>query len=331
MMGALALVMASACAEGDPLAPTVEFAPSVVPASNTYRGRAFVAAVGALGLNVRVVDTGPLSPAGGVEHASLLTLSVPPLLTAGVAGASTVGLGSLTHSHAAVANVVLRVGILRIGADVIQAAAVAACREGAAFHSGRSLLAGLKINGKSIVVTGKPNQTISIGLAKVIINEQVVSSSGITVNALHVKVPLVADVVISSAQAGISCAPGCPPSTGDFVTGAGVLAQSQQAFEISAGIRDGVPFGHFTSDGSDIVLRSTSITSYEILSATERRIQGTAVINGQNGTFDLVVTDNGSPGTNDVFSIVTSTGWHVTRTLGSGDIEVHPDEGGCPE
>jgi len=46
----------------------------------------------------------------------------------------------------------------------------------------------LAINGVPVAMTGAPNQTISIPRGQVVINEQTVSASGITVNALHAKV-----------------------------------------------------------------------------------------------------------------------------------------------
>jgi len=57
----------------------------------------------------------------------------------------------------------------------------------------------------SIPVTGAPNQAIWIPGGVVTINEQNISSTGTAVvNALHVAVTGVADVVIASATAGIS-------------------------------------------------------------------------------------------------------------------------------
>jgi hypothetical protein len=54
-------------------------------------------------------------------------------------------------------------------------------------------------------VTSGPNQTIAIPGGQVVINEQTIDSTGtITVNALHVTVTGVADVVTATAIAGIS-------------------------------------------------------------------------------------------------------------------------------
>jgi hypothetical protein len=56
-----------------------------------------------------------------------------------------------------------------------------------------------------VSVSGDPNQTITIPGGQLIINEQTISSNGaMVVNALHIIVNGVADVVIASATAGIS-------------------------------------------------------------------------------------------------------------------------------
>jgi hypothetical protein len=71
--------------------------------------------------------------------------------------------------------------------------------------SGSSFLSNLSINGIPIAVTGAPNQAIWIPGGQVIINQQTISPTGTAVvNALHVAVTGVADVVIASASAGIS-------------------------------------------------------------------------------------------------------------------------------
>ena len=52
-------------------------------------------------------------------------------------------------------------------------------------------------------VSGSPNQRLWIPGGQLVLNEQIVSATGTTVNALHATVYGVADVVIASATAGI--------------------------------------------------------------------------------------------------------------------------------
>src|SRR5256885_7446550 len=105
------------------------------------------------------------------------------------------------------------------------AQAEARCTGGGATTSGSSEIAELTINNQTIVVSGQPNQTIPLLNGQVVINEQPTAPPGaLTVNALHVVVPGVADVVISSAHAHIGCPQPLPPppaSCPDFLTGGG--------------------------------------------------------------------------------------------------------------
>src|SRR5437870_5475474 len=179
--------------------------------NTTFSGQATVvdATVPVPGIRTVISDTGPLPASGGAEEASLLTANVPGLLTAEVLHASTVGQGQHSRSEASVANVTLTVGGNTITAGLLRASATAECHNGTASVSGSSEILGLVVNGQSVIVTGQPNQTISLPLGgRVIINEQTGSASGnkgdITVNALHVEVDMVADVIISSAHADIT-------------------------------------------------------------------------------------------------------------------------------
>jgi hypothetical protein len=69
--------------------------------------------------------------------------------------------------------------------------------------TGSVIIDSLSINGLAVAVTGTPNQTIAIPGGRVVINEQPASSTGMVVNALHIAVAGVADVVVASANAGV--------------------------------------------------------------------------------------------------------------------------------
>ena len=120
---------------------------------------------------------------------SLLSASVPGLLTADVFHSSTIGQGDRSRSEASVADVNLTVAGNTIGADFLMARAMAVCnQDGSSSVSGGSEIAELVINGQTIDVGTAPNQTVDLplGTGKVIINEQYGNSGDITVNALHV-------------------------------------------------------------------------------------------------------------------------------------------------
>src|SRR5207244_3283953 len=91
-----------------------------------------------------------------------------------------------------------------IGAGFVMARANAYCGVGVA---GISEVDALLVNGQPIAVTGAPNQTVALaGGAVMILNEQAssIQNGSITVNAIHVTVPGITDVVIGSAYAAIS-------------------------------------------------------------------------------------------------------------------------------
>src|SRR5713101_3600623 len=77
----------------------------------TFSGQATVVRATVLGSTIPPVsDTGPLPPSGGAQEASLLTVSVPNLLTAGVAHATTIGQGDRSRSEASLADLNVNVG-----------------------------------------------------------------------------------------------------------------------------------------------------------------------------------------------------------------------------
>jgi len=301
--------------------------------NTTFSGEATVVQATVLGLPPIVLsDTGALDSTGGAREASLLDANVPGLLTAEVLHASTVGQGQRSSSEASVANVTLTVGGNTITAGLLRASATAECHNGTASVSGSSEIVDLVVNGQAVVVSGQPNQTISLPVGRVIINEQQSSVSGntgdITVNALHIVVDGIADVVISSAHADITCGgPVCPG--GDFVTGGGWITGTPSGergtFGVAGGIKNGGLWGHLTyiDHGTNMKVKGTGVTAYTVTGPTTRHIEGTADINGRSGSYQVDVSDNGEPGRNDMFSIMLSNGYSASGLLIGGNIQLH--------
>ena len=301
--------------------------------NTTFSGEATVVQATVLGLPPIVLsDTGALDSTGGAREASLLDANVPGLLTAEVLHASTVGQGQRSSSEASVANVTLTVGGNTISAGLLRARATAECHNGTASVSGSSEIVDLVVNGQAVVVSGQPNQTISLPVGRVIINEQQSSVSGntgdITVNALHVMVDGVADVIISSAHADITCGgPVCPG--GDFVTGGGWItgtpSGAKGTFGVAGGIKNGALWGHLTyiDHGTNMKVKGTGVTAYTVTGPTTRHIEGTADINGRSGSYQVDVSDNGEPGRKDTFSIMLSNGYSASGLLIGGNIQLH--------
>jgi hypothetical protein len=136
------------------------------------------------------------------REASQVTGSIPSLLGAEVLSASTIAWPNQVASQASLAN--LNLGIAGVGISANFVMAEASQVAGAA-GTGTTTISNLLVNGIPIAVTGAPNQIVGIPGGKVVINEQTISSTGTAVvNALHVTVAGVADVVIASATAGIA-------------------------------------------------------------------------------------------------------------------------------
>ncbi len=293
-----------------------------------------------LGIQTVISDTGPLPPSGGAREASLLTAEVPGLLTAEVLPASTIGQGDRTRSEASVANLTLTPGGNTISADFLMARAQAVCGPTV---SGSSEVVGLVINGQTITVTGKPNQTVELpaGTGRVVINEQSSSSpdnSDITVNALHVVVDRVADVVISSAHAEATCKGQPVCDGGDFVTGGGWITDTPSGargnFGVAGGKKDGALWGHlvYIDHGTNMKVKGTGVTAYKtVLDATgpttTRHIEGTCEVDGVACTYAVDVADNGEPGRDDTFTIALSNHYNasgkIDGKLDGGNIQLH--------
>ncbi len=160
---------------------------------------------GALGLlttTTALSDTGTLAGSTVAREASQVTGSIPSLLGAEVLSASTIAWPNEVASQASLAN--LNLGLAGIGITADSVLAQASQVAGAA-GTGTTTIDNLLLNGVPVAITGAPNQIVAIPGGQLIINEQTISSTGTAVvNALHVTVAGVADVVIASATAGIA-------------------------------------------------------------------------------------------------------------------------------
>lgn len=70
-------------------------------------------------------------------------------------------------------------------------------------------------------------------------------------------------------------------------------------------------------------MKSTSVTAYLEMGPNSRRTQGTAEINGQNGTYQLDVSDDESG--NPTFTIRLSNGYSASGEVKAncGHIKIH--------
>jgi hypothetical protein len=187
------------------LSNTIQAVTGQTAAVQTVAGQAAAVRATVLGLlggttTTALADTGTLSGATDARNASQLTGNIPSLLIGEALHATTIGWPDQVASEASLAGLALSVAGTGIGADFVKAEALAILNGGS---FGTAYIDNLTINGVRVPVSGTPNQTISVPGGQVVINEQQSSASGIVVNALHVIVNGVADVVIGSASAGI--------------------------------------------------------------------------------------------------------------------------------
>ena len=168
-------------------------------ATQTVTGQARAVQASTIFGTTTLADTGTLSD--DPRDATLPIGSVSSLLSGEALRAVTVGWSDQVVSEASLANLTMVVGGTGISAGVVLSRVLAAADAPAAASS---TVGDLAINGVPVDVTGSPNQWISIPGGHLVINEQIVSPSGTSVNALHATVLGVADVVIASATAGFS-------------------------------------------------------------------------------------------------------------------------------
>ena len=309
-------------------------------APSPFSGQAALVISTVNGSSATVSDTGPLPSSGGTVETSLLDVSISGLLTAEVGHSVVNGQGQTTTAETSLANLDLTLPGQHITLDLLLVRAFATCNGGTPQTSGLMNLERLTINGNVQSVSTAPNQTVDLidqnnnVVGRITFNEQDVSNDGtsatITVIALHIVVnDGSADIAIGKAVAGIRCDT-TPAVTSDFVTGGGFIETNGFAanFGLVAGSRNGQPFGHFVyiDHGTDLKLKATSITAYQVIDATKRHIEGTAEINQIGGfTFLLDVVDNGEPGNNDTLSLSASNGYSANGTLVGGNIQIHQE------
>jgi len=182
----------------------VTFAASTQAATTTtFSGRAFGVSVQSPLLSTTLADTGQLPPSGGEIDATPVSLQTQ-VADAQVLLSVTMGSGSKAESQAAVADAVLLPGSPdQVRADFLMSESDATCTG----SSGFSDFANLRVGGQHVTVTGQPNQVVSVpGVLTLVINEQITTSNGITVNALDLTTVGGIRVIVASAESDISCA-----------------------------------------------------------------------------------------------------------------------------
>ena len=154
------------------------------------------------GTTTVLADTGTLggTTSDDARDAAQLLGSVGSLLSGEVLHSNTIGLPDQVASKSSLAALALSVAVTTVDADFVMAEAASLLNGGAV---GTSYLDNLRGNGVPVSVNGNPNQVFYFPGGRVVMNEQIPSAGGMVVNALHVIVDGVADIVIGSATARI--------------------------------------------------------------------------------------------------------------------------------
>jgi hypothetical protein len=177
------------------LAAAIPFAPPIIHAQDSGGSARAVQAtvVTPTGLNTSMLaDTGTLTGPTDARDASQAAGSVGSIVTAQTLHASAIASDTQVASEASLAGLAVSINGASVNASFVQARATSG-------HRGvrTSTVEDLTINGVPITVTGAANQTITMPGGSIVINEQ----SGNVVNALHIVVNGIADVVVASARA----------------------------------------------------------------------------------------------------------------------------------
>jgi hypothetical protein len=181
--------------------------------------------------------------------------------------------------------------------------------------------------------------TVFAGSILALISDTVTTGTSVCgrVFALTGAVTQDSNAITATGSCGGSSGTGGGQQCKDFTTGRGHItgpSGNEAKFEFKVGFKgdesgNSSPRGEviYVDDGFECSLRvrSTSVTAYLEKGPNSRRIQGTAEINGHDGTFQLDVTDDESA--SDSLAIRLSNGYSATGKLKKGHIEIRKH---CP-
>jgi hypothetical protein len=193
----------AACADAPtaPLTSSPEVSADLQAATTfTYFGQATVLQVNTLLLDLDLVRARVGGPGPGTDSETLLNINVPGIITGQIADASVDAQNGRTVSRAEVADITLLAPLSTIRVRLLRSTAETTCRGSGGFSD----ILGLTVNGKTITISGKPNQKVPLIVGYLIINEQFLQPSIGKVIALHLKAGVL-DVRVSEAIAKVVC------------------------------------------------------------------------------------------------------------------------------
>lgn len=297
----------------------------------TYRGTGMAVHAAAAGTTTTISKV-MLPNWGDPQQSSRLDVSVPGVVTGRVAHTSAAGSGNQTRTDASLSGISIPLAGNTIAADFAATHAVASCTSMSASVSGGASIADLLVNGISVPVTGEPNQIIPLPGGRLIVNEQALLVNGLqadmTVRAMRVMVDGLADIVIGSATAGITCVADAPPTPAgfDFLSGSGWIdgtpSGGKAHFGVAGASQHGNVWGHLTfwDQQAGIRFRAVTVDRYLLIGEKTRRIEGTGTLeSGVPVSYSADVVDDGDA---DSFAITMSNGYNASGALRAGHVRI---------
>jgi hypothetical protein len=113
----------------------------------------------------------------------------------------------------------------------------------------------------------------------------------------------------------------------DIVEGVSIGGRATFGFDVAYRIGQVAPEGRlsFTDHKLGKRIEATAIDTFHVAQGNAT-FTGRATVDGVPGVrFEVVVQDNGEPGRNDTFQILTADGYFASGTLKRGNIQVESD------
>lgn len=253
--------------------------------------------------------------------------------------ASTRGQGDHSMSNAHVAALDASVAGIPVTATVLRSDAKAGCNILTPVLSGQAHVLEAQVGPVTIdadpLLPTPRNQKVFLpggSGAYFIIAEQATTSTGnrgdITLTALRVVVPGVADVAFARAHADVICQgnPVCPGP--HFVTGGGFLNDEHGKKHFVIAFREGdLNWGHLMYSDKDSSAKLRAAKPFTSAKVYPEGKEGGGTLIGTTtagNAFKAHITDNGEPGRDDLFDLFSPDGVTLASgKLDGGNIQVH--------
>jgi hypothetical protein len=333
--------------------------------ASTFGGEAAAVTGTVAGVPVSLAGTGAVDPSGDARYNSLVCYpggtgcyvaiadQSAGAVSAQVLNAATIARGHQSRANASLGQLNLLVQGVSIQAAFVGSESHAVCPppDNNPERAGSSLISELVIAGVPISVSGLRGQTFSVpsplgSMITIVLNEQTITSDGITVSAMHIKAPgilgLVAgtDLAVAKSYSKMKCGT-IECKIGRKVTGGGYVypkTGGKGTFGLAARMDVGGlanDWGNFVFVNHETDDKLKAISQTTIIAGNTATIEGDGYVNGETTLvhFVLTVIDNGEPGRQDMFTLEASDYRFdvMEQFLPGGNIQIHKPHPSCPD